>query len=182
MKWIVAIAALLTAAPIIPQTIGFQHNEAAIVRLYCQRIDGAAWGTAFKITATQYITAHHVVENGTCFVAGQQVLIHTLDKKHDYASFDGPRSDAVLAPSCDGFTTGNRYIARGYAGGRPYNVISPQTAFPMRIGGFQTFTGEEIQQGMSGGPVMDAKGRVAGIVNMRWPNRSMPLSSTGLCK
>ena len=183
MRWIVAIAALLTAAPSIPQTPSttFRHNEAAIVRVFCQNGEGAVWGTAFKITATQYITARHVTNDRTCFVAGQQVLVHTEDEQHDYASFDGPRSDAVIEPSCEGFRRGKTYASRGFARGEPFNVFSPQIAFPLTLGGFQTFVGEPVIPGMSGGPMIDEQGRVVGINNMRWPNRSMPLRSTPLC-
>lgn len=182
MRWIVALAALLWAAPSIPQPVAFTHNEAAIVRVYCERTNGAVWGTAFKITRTQYVTARHVVLDGTCYVAGQRVLVHTIDETHDYASFDGPPSDAVLEASCEGFKHGKTYLSRGYAHGDPFDVISPQIAIGFRLGGFQVFAGEPVIPGMSGGPMLDEQGRVAGLNNMRWPNRAMPLSSTGVCK
>jgi S1-C subfamily serine protease len=183
MKYLVALAALLTAAPSVPQEVAeYPHDEAAIVLVYCQRTAGAVTGTAFKVSETAYITAHHVVVGGACFVAGQRVTVTSLDDKRDYATFTGPASPAVIRPSCAGFNAGQTYAARGYPGGGTYNIFAPWQATRATMGGFRVFMASDSIPGMSGGPVLDAQGRAVGIVSMRWPARSMPLQLTGYCK
>lgn len=182
----VALAALLTAAPSIPQEAfdrsAYPHDEAAIQLIYCQRVDGAASGTAFKVGPTYYLTARHVVLGGQCSIGGVPVTINTMDEKHDFATLTGPASPHILATNCRGFHSGQTYLARGFPGGQSYNIFMPMIASALSVGGFRTFTGADVIPGMSGGPVMDTQGRVTGIVNMRWPSRSMPLSSTGFCR
>lgn len=182
MKWIVALATLLTAAPSVPQEAGvYPHDEAAIVRVFCQRPIGNVTGSAFKVTGNGYITAHHVVDGGVCFVAGQRITITWLDEKHDYATFTGPSSPDTLETSCNGFGAGQTYLARGYPGGGDYNIRAPWIATLMTLNGFRIFVSSDSIPGMSGGPVMDAQGRAVGIVSMRFPARSMPLKLTGYC-
>lgn len=181
MKWIVALAALLCAAPS-PHTGNFKHDEAAIVMVSCFHELGRVSGTAFKVSEAGYITALHVVAKGTCYIAGKPITITSIDEKHDYATLTGPPSPATLRTTCEGFRHGQQYAARGYGGGQPYNMFSPQIAFSLKMRGFQVLAGESIIPGMSGGPLIDGQGRAVGVVNMRWPNRSMPLSSTGFCK
>lgn len=174
-------AALLTAAP--TQALGpYEHDEAAIVRVYCQRDGGAVTGTAFKVSTSGYITARHVTVGGVCFVAGQRVTMTSEDERTDYATFIGPESPAVLKASCGGFKAGRTYVARGYPGGGTYNIFAPWHALNMRLGLFQVFAASDSIPGMRGGPVIDEAGTVRGVVNMRWPARSMPLSRTGYCK
>lgn len=183
MKWFVAIAALLTAAPVIPETVGFQHNEAAIVQVHCRY----AMGTAFKVGPTFYITALHVVEGGTCSVDGQLVTINTMDVENDFATFTGPPSDAILKVNCKGFRPGEEYIARGFAFGGRANFLQPLTATSARyrhnghVLPFTVFVGD-IFKGMSGGPTIDDKGRAVGVNSKLNPSMATPLSMTGLCK
>jgi S1-C subfamily serine protease len=182
MRIFVALAALLTAAPGPPLPGAYAHDEAAIVLVFCQRVDGAVTGTAFKVSETAYITAHHVVAGGQCSVGGQRVTITALDEKRDYAAFVGPASPAIINASCAGFVPGKVYAARGYPGGGSYNIFAPWMATRATMSGFRVFMASDSIPGMSGGPVLDAQGRAVGLVNMRWPARSMPLQLTGYCK
>lgn len=185
MKHLVALAALLCAAPGPPTELEMQgdypHDPAAIVMVYCQRPQGSLTGTAFKVGVSTYITAHHVVAGGTCYVAGEPVEVTTLDPKHDYATFIGPASPAMLRPSCDKVAPGMVYAARGYPGGAGYNIFTPWLAIRSVWGGFNVFAGEAIG-GMSGGPLLAPDGRVAGVVVMKLPARAISLSNTGYCK
>lgn len=185
MRVLVAIAALLMAAPGPPLDMEFQgdyaHDPAAIVLIYCQRATGGVTGSAFKVSETTYITAHHVVAGGICAVGNAPVQITSLDEKRDYATFIGPASPAMLKPSCDGFRPGTVYAARGYPGGSSYNIFTPWLAMRAVWKGFGVFAGEAIG-GMSGGPLLDPQGRVVGVVVMKHPARSMSLSNTGYCK
>lgn len=182
MRFFVALAALLTAAPGPPLPGDYAHDEAAIVLVFCQRVDGAVTGSAFKVSETAYITAHHVVAGGQCSVGGHRVTITALDEKHDYAAFIGPASPAKLTTSCKGFRSGEVYAARGYPGGGALNIFSPQMATAKSLKGFRVLLGADVIPGMSGAPVIDPQGRAIGVINMRFPNRSMPLQLTGYCK
>lgn len=181
MKVIVALAALLTAAPSLPQGT-YEHDEAAIVLVSCERPTGRVTGTAFKVSETNYITANHVTTGGVCSVGGQRVTITFEDERTDYATFVGPASPAVLRASCGGFRAGQTYVARGYPNGGTYNIFAPWQAMNARRGLFQVFSASDAIPGMSGGPVIDEWGTVRGVVSMRFPARSMPLKLTGYCK
>lgn len=183
MRTIVALAALLTAAllPTAAQA-AYEHDEAAIVRVYCKQLVGASAGTAFKVSTTGYITAAHVVNTGFCSVGGMPISLTSYDAASDYATFLGPASPAILRASCEGYRPGQLYAARGYPGGGTYNIFTPWLALNMRQGLFDTFFASDAIPGMSGGPILDERGTVIGLTNMRFPPRSIPLSRTGYCK
>lgn len=183
MKLYVALAALLTAAPS-PFAGDFKHDEAAIVRVACQRPQGMITGTAFKVSEAGYITARHVIEGGNCVVAGQGVIVTSSDEPNDYATFIGPASAATIPVHCGGFTAGQLYVARGYAGGGYANAYMPWLATPGFVPGFgqfRVFIGE-VFGGMSGGPVIDGQGRAVGVVSKKNPTMATTLNLTGYCK
>ena len=178
---IAAMMACVSATPMAPLP-NYSHEERAIVQVFCKRADGnTASGTAFKVGRNSYITANHVTASGLCYVGGERITVTSSDFEKDYATFQGPASDVVLKADCKGFRAGEVYIARGYPGGMPFNIQAPWTAMDYVMDGFQVFTGEGIP-GMSGGAVIDRRGVAVGLVNKRWPTRSMPLRSTSFCR
>jgi hypothetical protein len=181
--WAVALAALLCAAPTTSEAgpPPYSHDEAAIVRVFCTNPLGTSVGTAVKVGPGEYITAAHVVDSGQCHIGIVPIVVTHLDKLRDFATFTGPVSAAVVRISCDGFKPGRVYEARGFAGGEFTNISFPWQATELASWPWTVFVGEAIP-GMSGGPLIDRKGRVTGVVNMRWPARSLPLSRTGLCQ
>lgn len=181
MKPFVALAALLTAAPAMP--VGtYEHDEKAIVLVQCQRMLGRVSGSAFKVGPNTYVTADHVVREGACYVAGEPIEVTHRDEKRDYATFTGPASASVFKTSCAGFKTGRTYFARGFPGGGNFNIYTPWIAMPLVVEQFRVFMAADAIPGMSGGVVMDEYGNAVGVVNKRYPARSMALKYTGFCK
>ena len=181
-KVLTAIAAMMACvSATVPKPI-YPHDESAIVRITCQRANGGgAYGSGFKVGPSSYITAAHVVSGGTCSVDGHTIRITALDVKRDFASFEGPASPVTIKTRCDGFLAGEIYLARGFPGGGFYKIASPWFITGIRDKEMQVAFGDAIP-GMSGGPVMDGDGVVAGIVVRHSPARALPLSETGYCK
>jgi hypothetical protein len=177
MKCLFALAsAAMLAAPSVPRAQPYAHDPEAIVKVSCN----GGWGTAVKVGPSSYITAAHVIDAGGCKVDGFPITVTAINAFRDYATFIGPTTNHVITPSCDGFRAGRIYVARGYAGGFEANVAVPWLATELTDGGQALFLGDAIP-GMSGGPLVDRKGRVVGIVNRRVASRSIPLELTPLC-
>ena len=179
MKPLLALlAAPLLAAPSASTTaLPYSHDAEAIVRVDCS----GGWGSAVKVGVSTYITAAHVIDAGGCTVGGVGITLTAVDRWNDYATFIGPSSNHVIEPSCDGFSSGKMYVARGYAAGFNENVLVPWLATEIVWRAQRLFLADAAIPGMSGGPVIDRKGRVVGIVTMRVASRSLPLDATGVC-
>jgi S1-C subfamily serine protease len=181
MKTLLAIAALLSigaAAPVPPPQIPY----VAIRLVQC----GNALGTAFHIGNGRYITANHVVSGGTlpCRIGGEEAPVVYQGKARDIAELRGPVLATRFDLDCDGFKAGAEYMAIGMAFG------SARTNIPMLYSAFGNdpdngngqFIGAEMIPGMSGGPMIDRRFRVAGVNLQRWPSRALDLRDSYLCR
>jgi len=162
-------------------------NLSAIPQVEC---DGGS-GTAFHIGGGYYLTAQHVSSVGNCTVLGQGITVAYEDQEKDYAIFSGPLIPYALNINCEGFKKGQHYRAYGY----------PQEGFVemelVALGRYfkssmerpwqgQAFLQGYLLPGMSGGPIVNFKGEVVGIVNGHRrpsfvPSYSRELKDTTLC-
>lgn len=168
---LVASLGLTSATPVVAKE-AYQYASNAVVRISCNF--GA--GTGFHIGEGRYVTAYHVVKNCLGSYPGA-----VIDEKKDFALFHGPVLPEKISFTCSGYRVNDMYVAVGYPEGGFYQAREPAVAVDYRIEGYQAFIGQFIP-GMSGGPVLNKDGKAVGIVNMRWPARSLNLDDTSLCK
>lgn len=136
-------------------------------------------GTAYKVSDDEYVTALHVVDTPGCRIDGQLLTVERVYEDKDMATVRGPSYRGQIEISCKGYKPGKEYTAKGFGLGMYMEV--PWMASSLSQRGFHVFYGEAVP-GMSGGPLIDRKGRAHGVVNMRWPARSASLEDTHLCK
>jgi hypothetical protein len=170
-----AASAALVAAPVsAPATGPYAHDESLIVPVLC----ASGSGTAFKVGWNTYITADHVSDNEDCAIGGEPVLVTRRDLDHDFAMLRGPASPHSLPVSCAGFKAGKLYLARGHVPNAWFMSlpwVATEIRDPQRL-----FLGEAIP-GMSGGAVLDRKGRAVGVVSKRLAARATDLRDTSVC-
>lgn len=172
-----AALALLWGTLAAPATSTPRFDARAVVFVDC----GIKSGSAVKVGKDKYITAAHVVASPLpCFVDGVRITEVKVGVT-DYATFTGPASDVKAKISCRDYVGGDEYLAIGYAFGDPFLNFEPWLASYFSVGDKQMFIGEAIP-GMSGGAVLDRNARVVGIVNQRYPARSITLKDTSVCK
>lgn len=168
---------LALALALMSPTTPVNNAADAVVQVLCA--DGS--GSAVHVGNGKYLSVAHVTEMTSCTVEGESIIDIKPAGNNDFSTFRGKEIAAKAKTSCSGFSAGETYLAIGYAFGWPQQTRNPWTASQFRLNGYQAFTGEAIP-GMSGGAVIDDGGRVVGVINMRWPARSLALKDSYVCK
>ena len=158
----VAFAALTSAAPL---SVGkIPYSSIKLIRC------GRASGTLFQIAPGVLMTAAHVTRNGPCSVDDIPLETTLEDNALDYALLKG-NVGKPMTLLCKEMKRGRIYYGIGYAGGR-YRMDSRFFAESRTdanvegtsYSGMMLFRGGAIP-GMSGGPIIDGRGRVVAIIN-----------------
>ncbi len=172
------VVALSLVSASIPRTTLFV-NYPAIEQIVC--LGGK--GTGFH-AGGKFISVTHVTENIGCRTASGPVVV-TDEAGIDFST--GPSVNSGYHINCGGFRKGAAYFAIGYAGGAPVQQLLTLTATgEYADNGMAILHGyPTVIPGMSGGPILNARGEVVGTVNMF--TRHLPLSfsqelrETSLC-
>jgi len=144
-------------------------------------------GTAFRVGYHRFLSVAHVAHLSNCQIDGHRVKTWT-DDRNDFAILEADVSTkARFAIDCEGFKVGTYVFAIGYAGGRPWQTMTQGfVTYRTWIDGKRAILGTPaFIPGMSGGPVLNQRGEVVGLVNAYLNGFPISLSrdikDTGLC-
>jgi hypothetical protein len=145
-------------------------------------------GSAFRVGPTRFISVDHVTRNTGCTIDGQPFSAVAEDGL-DFSVVEIPtlRRLGGLKINCGGFHRGDYVYASGYAYGRPWQQMVILRATGQHDGNLAVLYGApSVIPGMSGGPVMNARGEVVGTINRYMPffpySFSQELKGTSVCK
>lgn len=149
-------------------------------------------GTAWRNGIGSYVSVNHVTSQPGCMIDGEPVNVTYFDADDDYSSV---RTSVFgthgLKINCDGFKDGEVYLAIGHARGLPVQRAMFVTASDnlTKIASWKGFTAlygkDRYIPGMSGGPVLNSRNEVVGLVNgyngILPISYSQPLKDTAAC-
>ena len=176
MKLALALVATPVLASASPMDAPVEYG--AIVQIRC----GNARGTGFHIGEGRYITADHVTRGRVCAIEGVPVEMVRTSQPLDISEVRGVPLPDKLDVNCRGIRFARVYRSVGW-GEMNYRLTLPLIATRNRdadSAGLNVMVGT-IERGMSGGPVIDAKGKVAAINNRHSPARVRSMGDTWLC-
>ena len=184
-------AAAMLLAPVssaVPQTAP-QTELGPIPKVVCRVSTGYIMGTAFRVGNGVFVTARHVINQGECSIEGQPVTILYKSPDSDYAILGDRRPGKFIPVDCDGYKTGNAYVALGHARGSDNLYAVDMIAVTLRYPGVPMSLLAGIftaQPGMSGGPILDRETlKVVGMTNTgdweRGLTGSIQLKDTPIC-
>jgi hypothetical protein len=170
----VAIACV-SATPAPPETYRQLVNYPLVHQVLC--LEGK--GTAFRVGRTRFLSVAHVTTMHGCAIDGVPIIDNIEDRKNDFSAVDVPTPKlGGFKVNCDGFIPGQWYHAIGYAWGLPVQTsIAVYATYLKAPGGKRVLIGPyTVIPGMSGGPVLNSKGEVVGLVNAYLPGTALSFS------
>jgi len=143
------------------QNIGSEPVKAE--RILCVNASGRSWkvGTATVLGHNTRLTAHHVVEDcKIIYIGNKSFKVAYTDPSIDLAVLGFGRDFRKL--NCDAVPRGQQVMLKGYPEGAQQQVVSQGKTSRSGRGRFASVEGFAVK-GMSGGPVTEKSGRLAGI-------------------
>jgi len=182
LSFLIALLIIPTSCSAGPKP--YDHNPNSIVQVVCMDDGGkSGWfGSATRIAPHTYVSVTHVTSEHNCKVNGTAITVTYTNVEQDFSVFTGPEGTAFLPVSCKGFKKGKAYVMRGYAGGGTDDFFQPVifTMYDLQTH-LALFVGNDFP-GMSGGPIIDSRGRITGTVNISDPTGGVDLRDTILCR
>lgn len=154
-------------------------NLNSIIQITC----GSRTGTAVVIDRNVLLTVYHVTGEDSCTHDGKTFTTLYWNRGLDIAVLAGDTTNRPAIPlRCDGYSTDEEVFMIGYAGGKDF-AVTRGIASRNYFNGYDVKTGQPFSRvrilnarsyrGMSGGPVLDKKGYVVGLINAV-PTRNEP--------
>lgn len=175
---------LASASPEAPDDYMAFQDFPGVYRIDCEE----GRGTAVQIGHHRLISAAHVTAMHGCAVGGKPVTVTEQDGARDFAEISADVPGPGLKMSCEGYHAGEWVWSVGYAHGASFQTaIALYATYIKDREGKRVLIGPyTVIPGMSGGPIMNARGEVVGIVNAYVPDTeisfSRDLRDTDLCR
>ena len=176
-------AMALTSATKAPERLGPTDLYPQVRQVAC----AGSLRTAFRIKGGKLVSVNHVTRAQACSIDGLPIGRVDADPDLDFSVIEAAGQNGFPI-SCEGYKPGQWYFAIGFAKGyRWQTMLMVLATFQKSANGQQILIGvPTFIPGMSGGPVLNAKGEVVGTVNaynsIFGLSFSRPLSDTALCK
>lgn len=184
---VACLAAPFVSSASIPDAITITHHP-SVVQVICDQ----GRGSAFRWRGNAAITVKHVTSLSNCTIGGRPFTVALDNPEQDFSIIRMPEASPGIPVNCDGFQSGERYWAVGFAQGKPYQrlvtVMASDAATKVYgVRGLSVLHGAEyFIPGMSGGPVLNSRGEAVGVVNGYNPflsiSYSQPLRDTAVCQ
>lgn len=154
--------------------------------------NGGEQGTAFFLSGVGLVTAAHCVEDPIDLLvyhpstASNQarVSVRKQCRYHDLALLDhaiSPNEFFEMEAATAAAAVGDEVTAYGYPGYGPGDRLNVRrgtvTSLPRKTNIDRVEVSQELSQGMSGGPVVDASGNVVGVIHKGGPAESRQIAT-----